>query len=292
MGQNRSLGDPRYKHLLALIAQAAGQGSPFTVAATFVLRPGGVQYRNVFTTWAALMAAFRQLDPSTKKFVVIDNSLADCHVTTAASAPGGAWNVNQTYFWAAVAGGGSTRNLIIDDGAAFVFNYMDSENVVWICNASAPPIDIANVGNNVPAFHLRFGAMQSTAGSAPLIRIRSAGLIGLTLHDRAQIANGGAPVFQVDAGATQTVRCFDATTISPSSFTGAGAIIATASAEAIVSASQPGVTGSFTIQLLAMAPQVAYTPADATKWVGPAPTTVQQALDRIAANTTNTHPIP
>jgi hypothetical protein len=27
-------------------------------------------------------------------------------------------------------------------------------------------------------------------------------------------------------------------------------------------------------------------------WAGSAPTTVQQALDRIAANTTNAHPIP
>jgi hypothetical protein len=37
---------------------------------------------------------------------------------------------------------------------------------------------------------------------------------------------------------------------------------------------------------------VAYTPSVSGNWVGPAPTTVQQALDRIAANTTNAHPIP
>jgi hypothetical protein len=35
-----------------------------------------------------------------------------------------------------------------------------------------------------------------------------------------------------------------------------------------------------------------YVPAVAGNWAGTAPTTVQQALDRIAANTTNAHPIP
>ena len=35
-----------------------------------------------------------------------------------------------------------------------------------------------------------------------------------------------------------------------------------------------------------------YTPSVAGNWAGAAPTTVQQALDRIAANTMNTHPIP
>jgi hypothetical protein len=37
---------------------------------------------------------------------------------------------------------------------------------------------------------------------------------------------------------------------------------------------------------------LAYTPAVSGNWAGSAPTTVQQALDRIAANTTNAHPIP
>lgn len=36
----------------------------------------------------------------------------------------------------------------------------------------------------------------------------------------------------------------------------------------------------------------AYTPGVPGNWAGAAPTTIQQALDRIAANTTNTHPIP
>jgi hypothetical protein len=35
-----------------------------------------------------------------------------------------------------------------------------------------------------------------------------------------------------------------------------------------------------------------YTPAVSGNWVGPAPTTVKEALDRIAANTGNAHPIP
>ena len=36
----------------------------------------------------------------------------------------------------------------------------------------------------------------------------------------------------------------------------------------------------------------AYSPAVPGNWAGAPPTTIQQALDRIAANTTNTHPIP
>ena len=51
-------------------------------------------------------------------------------------------------------------------------------------------------------------------------------------------------------------------------------------------------TGDFTVYPVDNAQGSFYTPAVSGHWVGPAPTTVQQALDRIAANTTNTHPIP
>lgn len=51
-------------------------------------------------------------------------------------------------------------------------------------------------------------------------------------------------------------------------------------------------TGTFTVFGVDNAPGVFYTPAVSGNWVGPAPTTVQQALDRIAANTANAHPIP
>lgn len=51
-------------------------------------------------------------------------------------------------------------------------------------------------------------------------------------------------------------------------------------------------TGTFENFPVDTAPGIAYTPAVSGNWVGPAPTTVQEALDRIAANTGNAHPIP
>jgi|HubBroStandDraft_4_1064222.scaffolds.fasta_scaffold154642_2 hypothetical protein len=70
-------------------------------------------------------------------------------------------------------------------------------------------------------------------------------------------------------------------------------------ADVSYSATSPGIPTTLVLTGGAPAPLpltgsegVAYVPAVSGNWVGPAPTTVQQALDRIAANTTNAHPIP
>ena len=68
MGQNRSLGDPLLQ--APPRAHRAGRRAGVAVHGRGDICPPAlacVQYRNVFTTWAALMAAFRQLDPSTKR---------------------------------------------------------------------------------------------------------------------------------------------------------------------------------------------------------------------------------
>lgn len=44
--------------------------------------------------------------------------------------------------------------------------------------------------------------------------------------------------------------------------------------------------------LLNYGPALGYTPSDSTKWANPQPTTVQQALDRIAAVVGGVTPIP
>jgi hypothetical protein len=57
-------------------------------------------------------------------------------------------------------------------------------------------------------------------------------------------------------------------------------------------ASNITLTSPATITYTSFANGVAYTPADASKWVAPAPTTVQQALDRLAAVVGSSTPIP
>jgi hypothetical protein len=52
------------------------------------------------------------------------------------------------------------------------------------------------------------------------------------------------------------------------------------------------IAGSFTTDLMSQAQWVAYTPSDSTKWVSPQPTTIKQALDRLAAVVGASTPIP
>src|SRR5271165_5327396 len=122
--------------LFALVAQVSGNAAPyFTVAYTFVFRPGGVQYRNVFTTWPALMAARNQLDPSTPVLILIDDRLAGAHMTTVgASAP---WNLDQTTLFSTW--GTTQASLIIDVGAQFTSTSLRVSGALFLqSNATAP----------------------------------------------------------------------------------------------------------------------------------------------------------
>ncbi len=70
-------------------------------------------------------------------------------------------------------------------------------------------------------------------------------------------------------------------------------------AESLYTCSAPGIPTTVTLQngapppvLTTLSEGIDYTPTTPGNWAGSPPTTVQQALDRIAANVGNAHPIP
>jgi hypothetical protein len=125
--------------------------------------------------------------------------------------------------------------------------------------------------------------MQCGAGASPfLLCPNGSASNGVTFDYNGAFNTGSNPVMQVDAGATTTLRVRDTSTIQTSSLTGGGAFTVRASADSTVSPTQPGITGSLTIQFTAQASQVGYAPGTAANW-NPAPTLVNAALDQLAA---------
>src|SRR5580692_2927966 len=124
---------PLIDELYLRLAQAPPS---FTVAATFVYRPGGVAYRNVFVTWTSLMAAVGALDPDSVKIVVFDSSIQTCHITAAATA----WGVNNFKCYNANPSTVADETIVIDDGATLSFKELELHNGLLLQNASTRPV--------------------------------------------------------------------------------------------------------------------------------------------------------
>jgi hypothetical protein len=244
---------------------------------TFVFRPGatGLLPGNVFTTWATLAGALALT--AGERSVLVDDTLAAAHMTA------GTWDVDNVTFttiW------NSTATLIIDAGAKFAAgtSRVVFKDGITVTSNAASPGELFTVpasgffmlvlDNNVQ--------WDNTTASAPF-SVPVTAELNLFVDRGCSFGEGTHPV--VTVAGTLSAQFFNFSGISANSVAGAGTkVISFDSSSTDNSGGTPF--------LLDNAIRVAYTPNVPGNWSGAAPTTVQQALDRIAANTTNAHPIP
>ena len=274
----------RLKRLENLVAQALGLEQS---EVAFVFRPNGPAAGNgVYTTPESLRLALARLDPATPRIIAIDSALGAAHFTS------GRWALNNATLVSdnTLPNTGVTDLLHIDTGCVIDSGYLRVANFVQVkCEAvgTSPFVPSALTQLLVD----EQASVTSVAGAAAFLHITAAGNFSKLYIDHYGSIVGDAThaVATVDSGQNLIAILGDGANLQDHAVGGAGRLSSHLSPGALLGVQDVAI-GAQTIQ--ADSHLVAYTPADATKWVGPAPTTVQQALDRIAANTTNTHPIP
>lgn len=250
---------------------------------TLVFRPGGVAGGNVFTSWPLLVTAAQTIQGP--KTIFMDPAFAPLTI------PPGVWDFqSQTTFAADLSAVFSPGNLptpiTIQDGASF-------KNVdVWanlhILNKSNSPVD-DNTSVNRQAVYLTGTTTLDQQAAGPFLHQSAIGAnITLILRDFATVNTGTSPAFVSTApGTIKSVLAFDGGDFSANNMMGpvgssnSGII---ASDSAFVSTAQAGVpSGSMAVAFWAESEFIQYIAAVPANWSGVNPSSVQNALDRIAA---------
>jgi hypothetical protein len=130
------------------------------------------------------------------------------------------------------------------------------------------------------------GRVNGGAG-APFFELTAGGTALLTATGNCAIGDATHNAVVVDATATCTANLTAGTVANAHAFGGGGTVAARITSDVTLNATQDVTT--LTTTFISLASQDAYTPAVIANWSGTAPTSVANALDRIAAHT---GPIP
>jgi hypothetical protein len=272
----------------ALLRTRGGGGASSAVADGIIFRPGGVAGGNVYTTWASAFAALQSVQGATTLYV--DSSLA------AAQVPPGTYDGFGAAKLSAYVAGADVLTIL--DGAT-LSDWAKFEGLVVACQCLTT--NALSFENNFLFVMDDFASIVLDAGATvPALQTFGGGLFSMASR-LSVLDNSLAPtvaVIQISANATGRFFVQDAAQHFEFLVTGneiGGVETSTVAWEA--DGSTPPLasalfSGANQYDPSDSAPNILYTPAVPGNWAGTAPKTIQQALDRIAANTTNTHPIP
>lgn len=259
---------------IALIP-VAGTTPGLGTTAVFVFQPGGVAGANVYTDWPSLMAAVGAV--AGVKTVEIDATIA------AAQVPAGTWNVDGVEFRNRQTANAGTTLLTFLQGAVFAFEELRINGLLQFVNTSTNPVVVSTTG---VVIRCQFsGSIVCNAGAAPFFQV-SGGTNVLFLTNQGFIGDSTHAVVTVDAGQNLVVSIPADGGANAGSIVGAGSILAVLSSDSQFQA-QTVTTQNLLIR--SDAKRESYTAAVVANWSGTNPTSVANALDRIAAKIT---PIP
>jgi hypothetical protein len=252
------------------VSASPGSGPAVSATSVFVFRPGGVAAGNVYTSWATMLAAVALV--AGPKWISFDTSLAPCTV------PAGTWNVDQCTIAGIIPGstltflnGAHLTFLQVTFGGGCIFTNTGATAVATLTS----PLVIVNVTD----------ASLSASGAGHFFDL-TAGFLEVVLIAGAFLA-AGSPVLGVAAGLTAVALMTSESQFANGTLSGLGTVQAQLTSDCL-----PGVQGGLTTYTVVQASnsnQDKYTPAVLANWSGTAPTSVANALDRIAAKIT---PIP
>jgi len=200
-----------------------------SVETTFVFRPGGVAFKNVFTSWAALVAAAGAVaGPRTIEF---DDTFAACII------PAGVWNFGPiedvTFF-----GINAFSTLTIADGATLIGFWKALDlNIVYQGTATAC---IAAKPFSLYTFET---CTVATTGGQPFIRNSTGFFVAIIMLGPAQAGGfGSGVVFDNALGFIQLVA-YDDAFIGANALSGVTFFVNSASPATAISLTQPGIVG-------------------------------------------------
>ena len=227
-------------------------------------QPGGTAGGSVYTDWATLQAQH----PGR---VVFDGSHATPHV------PAGTWNVDgQTWLSRADPATGFLDVVSFDDGAHLTFGSLTLERFSGEVESSSPVVELTGGGCDLLA---TYSTLYSDEGKAPFLRVTGGVATLVGIHELS-LGDGTMPVVEVDAPGVVEIEMSNHSYAFANALYGDGELDLMYDADATIQA-QPA-TGLHRFPT-ATAANVAYAPADPTRWRSPAPGTVAEAVDRIAA---------
>jgi hypothetical protein len=256
--------------------RGSGGGGPVAfLEYAFVFRPGGVPGGTVYTTENAVKAAMATV--AGPKLLQIDSSLAPAIFALAN------WDADGVTIT-----GTDFNSTLQFQGAASILpttNDLTIENVTIDAHG---PASVWAPSSGVAILKLDNSLVESVAGAAPFLdQTAAGGLSTLILDNLAQLGDGVHAAVTVDAGATLALTLANSSTALANALAGAGTAIVGLNSDSTITLPQ-GV-GTLTIIQNSIAKNIAYTPAVLANWSGVAPSSVANALDRIAAKIT---PIP
>jgi hypothetical protein len=307
-----------YARLLAGTPGPPGASS----ISTFVLRPGGVAGGNVYTTMAALYAALSTSAGS--KTLQFDDSIVSPIVI-----PPGTYDFKDTILMGTLSefSGGFNVNVQVHlpEGVVFVNTNDIVSNVTFTSFATATPVitmtngQVFRLGRGAQVFNDVTGTMPFIAVPnlvqlpliflrpteqwangeqlgdfiTPSVRMATGAQLAMVLGTRACLATNtltesGPSTVLIDVQEQSALTTFGGSTPSPIVQVGITNLI-------IIQDGLPSGTGipviinGYLQAVAGNATNVPYVPANVANWTGVAPTSIANALDRIAAKIT---PIP
>jgi hypothetical protein len=271
-----------------------------------IFRPGGTAANNVYTTWATALAA-AQAEGSAR--ILVDSSLAAAQVPSGTHALGGAISLGP-FAWGTVGLTNPNATLtILDGGILKDLQGIDGPLIVQCTCTTSKALDFT-WGPGETLFRMSFGAeIQMLSGAtvaACQIPQPSTGILGeldiLSIMDPVLDASAtpGVPIFDLMSTNASFTSClgfagYSGLTINGDVVRGGSGTksqVLWDTDDTIGGFSSSLFAGTLTTVHISSSGVTKYTPGVPGNWANTAPTTVKQALDRIAANTTNAHPIP
>jgi len=238
---------------------------------TFVFRPGAQPEPNVYQDWDVMMSAVNQV--AGPKWIQFDTRFAAAHV------PAGLWDLDACTL-SSDGAFGDIGTLTFDDGAQIEFGLMTIASAFIIANntTQAPVRFTGGVGGvlNLYACSIETGGI----GTHPFMQVdASAGLCSILAYNNVVLGSGIAPAIRVDG--TLTVTMFGNCLLAGNATSGAGTLNCSFDGTCNIGGGQLAGLHLFP---LANAVREPYTAAVVGNWSGTNPTSVANALDRIAAH--------
>lgn len=257
----------------------SGTGKPLGPASAgqisnFVYRPGAAANSgNVFKDWSALVAALNGVQ-GIRTVLVDPFNTGDIGPTV----PAGTWAVNDVLFYGQLPTSGFFPPLTFEDGAKLTGTAIYFTFLVLQSNSSSAVVTYSGGLGGVLSL-LNCGLSSATS---PFVHVAGdAGTVTLILAGFSEMGDGTNSAMQVDAPASSAnLNVLEQAIVFANATSGTGTLNLALSPGGEVDA--PQIAGLITT-LLGRANQVTYTAAVVANWSGTNPTSVANALDRIAA---------
>jgi len=249
-----------------------GSAGPPGPPVAFVWQPGGPsQQGNLYTSWSALMAAANAVQGIS--IVLVDNTFA------AANVPAGTWNVDNVQFYGKTTSTGVSPVMTFLDGAKVTFSTVYFTDIIVKSSSTSHVATFNGVGG---LMSLTNATLLSTS-TAPFVQVTGAAGSNfnlITQGGECDIGDGTHSTIQVDSPTSIETDLSNHTILFANATSGTGAIQLVFDDN--VTLQTPQMAGMVFFPQ-GQATNVTYAPALVGNWSGTAPTSVANALDRIAA---------